>query len=380
MRQTLSKLIACATLFATPAFAAPVTDCPNRDAGFSADSPLLDILLSEPAKAEVEKGFPGMLAKLPPIFATTKTPSFAAIMSVRKLGFFGPTPPGVVESVDKGLRALPITATDRLRRCERYDNDRPSFAAAPKGKVRVLLFEKINGFKDTPSVNAAHAMFADMASRKGWAIETTEKGGAFNAATLKKFDLVVWNNISGDVLTLSQRKAFEGWMNKGGGFLGVHGSAGDPAYFWDWYADTLIGARFIGHPRNPQFQDAKVQMETSPSGIGATLAPGFTLNEEWYSFAKSPRGKGTNVIATLDESSYAPLSADKSLDLRMGDHPIAWTRCIGNGRMYYSAIGHRPVNYSAPQEVSMIEQAVDWVAGKGHSTCKGGMEISAMAK
>jgi uncharacterized protein len=369
------RLSALALSLASPAIAAPVTDCPNRDAGFSADSPFIDIMLSDPAKAEVEKGFPGMIAKLPPIMSGTKPPSFAAIMSVRKLSFFAPTDPAVVEKLDKALKALPVTATDRLRRCERYDNDRPKFAAAPKGKIRILLFEKINGFKDTPSVNAAHQMFADMASRKGWVLETTEKGGAFNAATLKQFDVVAWNNISGDVLTLSQRKAFESWMAKGGGFLGVHGSAGDPAYFWGWYADTLIGARFIGHPMGPQFQDAKVQIEISPSGIGASLAPGFTMNEEWYSFAKSPRGPSTKVIATLDEASYSPVGMGKQ-DLKMGDHPIAWTRCVGSGRMYYSAIGHRPVNYSAPQEVSMIEQAVEWTAGKGKSHCMDGMEMA----
>ena len=94
-----------------------------------------------------------------------------------------------------------------MARCARYDNDRPALDL-PKGKgVRVLVFEKINGFKDEPSVNAAHAALEAMAARKGWAIAFTDKGGAFTPATLRRFDTVVWNNISGDVLTLSQRRA-----------------------------------------------------------------------------------------------------------------------------------------------------------------------------
>ena len=75
--------------------------------------------------------------------------------------------------------------------------------------VTNLLFEKINGFKDTPSVNAAHAAFIALAERKGWNVVATDKAGVFNPFILRRFDAVVWNNISGDVLTLSQRRAFE---------------------------------------------------------------------------------------------------------------------------------------------------------------------------
>jgi type 1 glutamine amidotransferase len=205
----------------------------------------------------------------------------------------------------------------------------------------------------------------------------TDKGGAINPATLKQFDVIVWNNISGDVLTLTQRKALQSWMEKGGGFIGMHGSAGDPVYFWDWYADTLIGARFIGHPMAPQFQDARVKLEPSKSGIGRDLGAGWTMNEEWYSFKTSARANGANVIATLDESTYSPVGMMKQ-DLRMGaDHPIVWNRCIGKGRSFYSAIGHRPEGYSEPNHVKLIDQAITWAAGKGASVCKAGQEMVA---
>jgi type 1 glutamine amidotransferase len=47
-------------------------------------------------------------------------------------------------------------------------------------------------------------------------------------------------------------------------------------------------------------------------------------------------------------------------DLRMGDHPIAWTRCVGRGRSFYSAIGHRPQTYSDPTYRTMLESAIGW--------------------
>jgi uncharacterized protein len=141
----------------------------------------------------------------------------------------------------------------------------------PRGKPRILLFEKINGYRNGPSVNAAHAAFVALAARKGWGIVATQSGGAFNTNTLAQFDAVIWNNISGDVLTLSQSKAFEDYLAKGGAFVGVHGSAGDPVYFWDWNPDTLIGVRFLAHPRSPQFQDARIVVADPASPLAKGL-------------------------------------------------------------------------------------------------------------
>jgi hypothetical protein len=79
------------------------------------------------------------------------------------------------------------------------------------------------------------------------------------------------------------------------------------------------------------------------------------------------------VIATLDESTYSPRGMGEQ-DLHMGDHPIAWTRCIGDGRSFYSAIGHRPESYSEPHNVKLFEQAILWAADAGATHCKAGKE------
>lgn len=363
-------LLACSALTvsllaATSASAAPVTDCALRDAPFSVDAPLVDLLLSPAAKAIVDKASGGRLSKLPALFVGTTPPTFAAIVTLRSAGLFTGIKPDAMPAIDAALRALPVTADDKIARCARYDNDRPTFNL-PAGKPHLLLFEKIVGFKDEPSVNAAHAAFLAMAERKGWSIAVTDKAGAFNPQTLRQFDGVIWNNISGDVLSLSQRRAFQDWLAKGGAFIGVHGAGGDPAYFWDWYPDTLLGARFLGHPLTPQFQAARVVVDkTHP--IAAALPTEWTMTDEWYSFKSNPRTAGAKVIATLDEGSYKPIAMN--VDLHMGDHPIAWTNCIGRGRMFYSAIGHLPETYSEPHYVAMLEAAITWATVSGKQDC-----------
>ena len=355
--------LAAACGLAAPALAAPVTDCPLRDMPFSAASPLVDLLLSDPARAILGKFSDGRMAKVPDRFLGTTPPTFAAILTLNEAARFSGMSVTQVAMADVELKKLPVTEADKAARCARYDNDVPHFTL-PRGRPHILLFEKINGFKDTPSVNAAHAAFVALAERKGWALVSTESGGAFNPATLRQFDAVIWNNISGDVLTLSQRRAFETYIRNGGAFVGVHGSAGDFVYYWDWYVDTLIGARFVGHPMNPQFQDAHVVVEDRSGPIGKALPADWHMTDEWYSFRASPRATGATVIARLDEASYKP-DGIAGQNLRMGsDHPIAWSRCVGKGRAFYSAIGHRPETYTEPHYNAMLEAALGWAMNK----------------
>jgi type 1 glutamine amidotransferase len=360
--------LAIGALAGMPASAKPVTDCPLRDAPFSVDSPLIDILLSPAAKGIVETATGRALDKGPPRFVATTPPTFAAILSLRKASMFTGIKAEALPDIDARLRKMPVTAEDRAARCARYDNDVPTFKLQA-GKPHIMLFEKINGFRDGPSVDAAHAAFVAMAQRKGWDLVATDKAGAINPATLKQFDAVIWNNVSGDVLTLSQRTAFQQFLQRGGGFVGVHGAAGDPSYFWDWYADALIGARFEGHPMTPQFQEARIAVDrSSPLAVG--LPAEWRMTDEWYSFSTNPRKAGAKVVLSLDESTYSPVGP-MNTDLRMGDHPLAWTNCIGKGRMFYSAIGHRPETYSQGEYVTLLETALAWAA-KDRKTCSAG--------
>lgn len=340
--------------------AAPVTDCPLRDAPFSVDSPLIDVLLSPPATAVLHRAWPG--AKVLPAWqAKTETPSFATIITLRSMAGQAGFP--ALQTLDEQLRAVPVTDADRTARCARYDNDVPQITTAA-GSPRLLVFEKVNGFLHGPAIQAARDALKAIAQRRGWSLTVTDKGGAMTPAFLRQFDAVIWNHVSGDVLTLSQRAAFQAYMEGGGGFVGVHGSGGDPETFWDWYVDTLVGARFKGHPMKPQFQDARIVIQDRASPITSGLGGGWTMSDEWYSFRNNPRAGGARILATLDERSYAPG------DLAMGaDHPIVWTRCVGRGRAFYSAIGHRPEAYAEPHHARLLAQAVAWAADRRSTDC-----------
>lgn len=373
----IAMLSGALALTALPAMArqvAPAVDCPLRDQPYSTRSPLIDLLLKPEAMAVIDRHAPGLLDPAAPMFKSVTVPSFASIITLRRTAGFGAPPENVLAAIDRDLARLPVTARDKQARCARYDADAPPFDV-PARRPAILVFEKMTGFLDAPSVEGARAALLAIGRRRGWTMVVTDKGGAITPANLRRFDAVIWNNVSGDPLTLGQRKAFRAYLEKGGGFVGLHGAGGDPVYFWDWYVETLLGARFIGHPMGPQFQEARIVVDDPASAIVSPLAPGWLMTDEWYSFDRDPRASGSHVLLTLDETTYSPWAGRH--DLRMGsDHPIAWTRCIGNGRAFYSAIGHRPEGYSEPHFVQVLDNAIGWAAGKGATSCRQGKEIA----
>ena len=96
--------------------------------------------------------------------------------------------------------------------------------------------------------------------------------------------------------------------------------------------------------------------------LAAGLPAEWRMTDEWYSFKTSPRLTGAKVVLSLDESTYTRQDRfGEPLDMG-ADHPLAWTKCIGKGRMFYSAIGHLPDTYRHPHAVRLLENAITWAA------------------
>jgi type 1 glutamine amidotransferase len=233
----------------------------------------------------------------------------------------------------------------------------------------ILIFTRANGYKHD-SIPAATAALTAIARQEGWEATVSDDPGVFDPEGLKRYAAVVWNNTSGTVLDARQAEAFRRYVEGGGGFVGVHGAGGDPAYAWPWYVQILIGAQFIAHPGppySPQFQTARLKVEDRSQPASRGLPKAWSRTDEWYSFAASPRGK-VRVLVSLDEGSYRPIGYNGK-DIRMGDHPIVWQHCVGRGRAFFSAMGHRPEAYAEPAYRELLKGALEWAVGKGGERC-----------
>ncbi|WP_372809561.1 ThuA domain-containing protein [Litorivivens sp.] len=233
-------------------------------------------------------------------------------------------------------------------------------------KPAVLVFTKTNGFIHKDAIPVAKQVFKSLIEQQGWQAYLTDNAAVHSPELLKRFDFIIWNNVSGDVLTAEQRTAMKTWIENGGGWLGVHASGGDFSYDWEWYVQTLIGAQFIGHTMDPQFQNADVIAADPSLLITAHLPkPWRVKQEEWYAFDQNVRDKGYEVLLTLDESSYHTAGETwLGNDSMPGEHPIAWRHTVGKGRVFYSAIGHQPATYEYLEYQAFLRKAMHWVRGR----------------
>ncbi len=253
-----------------------------------------------------------------------------------------------------------------------HDEEAPELPA-DLGSPAILVFSKTNGFRHTEAIEAGLPAFEAIARERGFGLFATENGAVHSPELLAHFDAIVWFNVSGDVLSEDQRAALLEAIRSGTGFVGIHGTGGDPRYEWPEHPGALVRARFVGHPMGPQFQEGTIRVEAPDHPVMAGIGPSWSRVEEWYSFAESPRGPDVEVLATVDESTYSPRMKIFVIerDLRMGDdHPIIWSHCLGRGRALYSALGHRAAAYQEPTHLRLLAQAIDWVRRTPAEGCR----------
>lgn len=233
----------------------------------------------------------------------------------------------------------------------------------PDGKRNILLFSKATGFRHGESIEAGKKTFASLADKNNWFIYETEEGGVFTTEQLAKFDAVIFSNSTGRVLNDEQQANLETYVEKGGTLIGIHGS-GDNSHHWDWYVKNLVGAEFSHHSLDPQFQETSVTLNPIPDSVIAQgLPPVWTQTDEWYVFFENPRAKGFTILFTIDGETIKPsgnILWMKDKDFGMGkDHPVAWYRSVGNGKTYYTSMGHDASAWEQEPFVKMLENFVN---------------------
>ena len=219
---------------------------------------------------------------------------------------------------------------------------------------RLLLFTRTTEYRHE-SIPAGVAMVEAIGAQDGFDVDTHEDPTAFELANLERYELVVWLSTSGTILTEPQRDAFERWLKAGGAFAAVHSST---ASEYDWPPfENIIGARFDSHPE-PQRATIVVEDRDHPST--AHLEQTWQWDDEWYNFRTNPRGR-VRVLATVDEATYS--------GGQMGsDHPIAWCGRYGDGRTWYTSLGHSVAAYRDPMFVEHVRGGINSVVRGGSWT------------
>jgi len=252
-----------------------------------------------------------------------------------------------------------------------FDTHPPQLSLDTKD-FNVLIYSKTNGWIHEDAIDASKEVFRELGHKNNWKVTVSDNGAIFNNQQLPYFDVVVWNNVTGQTLNEEQRNAFKKYMITGGGFVGIHGS-GDSSHHWNWYYEALIRALFSHHPMEPQFQTAELSRECSPLFAACELLPEkWSWEDEWYVFYESPRKKGSTVLYNLEETNlvmsgeFKGMQADKNWGMG-NDHPVAWYHCLDKGRVFYTAMGHKGSYFYKTNYKKLLVEAIKWA---GDSTIK----------
>lgn len=154
-------------------------------------------------------------------------------------------------------------------------------------------------------------------------------------------------------LTAESKAAFLRFIEKGGGFVGIH-CATDTYYEWPEFG-ALIGGRFDGHPWH---ESVGVVVEDAAHPATRHLAPGFRIKDEIYQHREFSRS-ALQVLMTLDRASV-DVSKGKRAD---GDYALSWCRRQGLGRVFYTALGHREEVWADAGFRRHLLNGIRWAAG-----------------
>jgi type 1 glutamine amidotransferase len=227
---------------------------------------------------------------------------------------------------------------------------------APAAPKRVLYMTHSAGYVHD-SIPTSCSVMQDLGARSGaFEVVCSEDLSLISADALREFD-VLYFFTSGELELSDQQKAdLLAFVRDGKGFGGVH-SATDTLYSWQEYGD-LIGGYFNGHP---WYQDVAIHIEDPDHPIVKDLAPSFRITDEIYQF-RSFAGDQVHVLMSLDTTSVdltAPGVARPD-----GDFPLAWCRSYGQGRVFYTALGHPADTWLDERFQNILLNALLWLAGE----------------
>lgn len=209
-----------------------------------------------------------------------------------------------------------------------------------------------------------------------------------SAADLAKYKTIIFaspvdgtNPNSGPdagALNASELAAFQGYIEAGGGYVGLHGAA-DAIHNMAWYRD-LVGAWFTNHPGGQNGEgtcgsciNVRVTTEDRTNPATAHLPESWLTIDELYNFDHNPRAE-VHTLLSLDESSYqrslnSGNAATNPLSLMGGDHPISWCQEYDGGREFSLILGHDRAQYYRDSFTQILLGGIAWTAGQTEANC-----------
>lgn len=235
---------------------------------------------------------------------------------------------------------------------------------------RVLFFTKSSGFqhsvitRQNDQLGHAERILVEIGKKHGFEVVPSKDGRVFEPDQIGQWDAFAFYT-TGDLtqpgtdgqppMSPAGKQALLEAIRGGKGFVGFHcasdtfHSRGDRV---DEYI-TMIGGEFSGHGAQ---QSAKISV-VDPRFPGASaFGSEFELLEEWY--AQRNINDDLHVIMVQNTEGM------EGADYQRANYPMTWARKEGDGRVFYTAMGHREDVWENPNFQELAIGGLKWATGQ----------------
>jgi type 1 glutamine amidotransferase len=259
--------------------------------------------------------------------------------------------------------------------------------ALPQGlfaaeKKSVLAFTKSSGFEHDVVKTAGgkpsilEQAVSALGKEHGFNVTATKDGRVFDSGDFRKHAAVLFFT-TGDLTTTGTdlnppmspqgKQSLLDAINSGLGFVGVHAASDtfhtptdtqDNANRYIAHGEKsdpylrMLGGEFITHGSTPRLQPTNLIVNDPKfPGLEGVSSP-VSFNDEWYSL-KDFR-TNLHVVLTLDTKGMTGEPYQRA------PYPMTWARMEGKGRVFYTAIGDRPENWSNSFFLNLLGGGIRW--------------------
>jgi type 1 glutamine amidotransferase len=241
---------------------------------------------------------------------------------------------------------------------------------AADNKVRkVLFFTKSAGFQHSVitrkgnELGHAEKIMIELGKQHGFDVMATKDGSIFTPDKLAQFDVIAFYT-TGDLtkpgddkntpMPSGGKEALFDFVRSGKGFVGFH-CASDTFHSQGSRIDPyirMLGGEFKSHGKQ---QKSKILVAPNTKFPIDGLKE-FEMHEEWYELINfNPEMHVIQIQDTqsMEEQSYK----------RLPNYPMTWARKEGNGRIFYTSMGHREDVWTNPLFQAVLLGGTAWAAG-----------------
>ena len=112
----------------------------------------------------------------------------------------------------------------------------------------------------------------------------------------------------------------------------------------------MVGGQWVAHPGNIIPYTVNITTNDDPVTTGLS---DFVMSSEQYYMHVDPNVK---VLATTR------FSGDHNSWIEGAIIPVVWKKSFGNGRVFYSSLGHVAKDFEVPEALEIMKRGIRWAA------------------